>query len=139
MKFIYVSRINGSDFSVQIEEVDVPFVTSLLTAYDYFLNQDDSSDTQTPQTQLLFWWVPNLAATFRLPVASVQEGWLAHEVIAQYDLFLGDRYVRTNAGGLEEWDESENTFMEWNSELGDDITEFKTLEELEKALATKAV
>lgn len=70
---------------------------------------------------LRVWWVPNPPREpFYYPVKTVDEAKKVIDVLAQYDLYLGELIV-ANGSGLEVYDGEDWT--EWDNEDGDDIGE----------------
>lgn len=88
---------------------------------------------------LQVWWVPQVPMkSFRVDVATVVEGKLLLDALAQYDLFQFHNNVKpdySNAGGLQIFDANdhgdgpEGSWVDWYCEDGEDI-EYYDLEDL---------
>lgn len=64
---------------------------------------------------------------FHVPVSSPDEAIKILGVLADYDLFQFENHIKpdySSAQGLEEWDEAEQEWVEWNSDDGLDIREY---------------
>lgn len=83
--------------------------------------------------ELRVWWVPQVPMKpFYVKVESPEEGKKVLDILANYDLFQLENRIKpdySNMGGLEEF--TEDGWVEWESEEGDNIDEWAELE-LEK-------
>lgn len=81
------------------------------------------------ETKLRVWHVPQIPCkSFYVPVSSPDEAIKILNVLADYDLFQLDNNIKpdySSAQGLEEWDETEQEWIEWTSEDGLEIREYK--------------
>jgi hypothetical protein len=74
---------------------------------------------QYPDVRYRVWWVSNPSRPpFYFEVVDTFEAILVLEVLAKYDLSLGDR-IFMNAGGLEALDDGE--WVEWADHDGNDL------------------
>jgi hypothetical protein len=72
------------------------------------------------------WWVPQIGSgeseKFFIPVESVEEAKKYMDVLAAYDAFQYNHDIKPdycNAGGLEVWDDDENSWCDWTYDDGD--------------------
>jgi hypothetical protein len=76
--------------------------------------------------KLRIWWMPQAPMkAFYVPVRSLEEAALVQDTLALYDLFQYDNKVKpdyANMGGLQEFDEEEQDWVDWyDEETGDDF------------------
>lgn len=75
--------------------------------------------------QLRVWWIPQLPMkAFHVDVDSPKEAKKILNVLADYDLFQYENKVKpdySNIGGLQEWNEAEQDWWDWNDEDGNSI------------------
>jgi len=75
------------------------------------------------EKKLRVWWMSNLPSeVFYKEVDSPKEGREVLDILAEYDLYLGE-LIESNVGGMEEM--QENGWFEWEDENGCDIYESK--------------
>lgn len=73
-------------------------------------------------SKLKIWWIPNPPQkAFEREVSSIEEAILLLNFIADYDLYLGDDLISSNAGGLMEFVDGE--WLEYTSLEGYTIDE----------------
>lgn len=81
------------------------------------------------ETKLRVWHIPQIPCRpFYVPVSTPEEAIKILDVLANYDLFQLENNIKpdySNAQGLEEWIEAEQDWLEWNSEDGLEIKEYK--------------
>lgn len=79
--------------------------------------------------KLKIWWIPNpLQEAFEREVSSIEEAILLLNFIADYDLYLGDDLISSNAGGLQEFVDGE--WVEYQSPQGYSVDDFMDEPEL---------
>jgi len=86
--------------------------------------------------KLRVWWVPQIPMKpFHVYVKTLEEASLLLDVLAAYDLFQYHNKVKpdyANAGGLQQFDETEKEWFDWiDEESGDDFDTYRE----EKGLA----
>lgn len=73
--------------------------------------------------KLRVWWVPNPPQrAFHTEVADIDEAIRVLTLLAEYDLYLGEKLVYANAGGLEVLNE-DNEWEEWHNDDEEDISD----------------
>lgn len=79
--------------------------------------------------KLRVWHIPQIPSkAFHVPVSCPEEAIKILNVLADYDLFQLENNIKpdySSAQGLEEWDETEQDWIEWNSEDGLEIREYE--------------
>lgn len=76
-------------------------------------------------SNLKTWWIPNPPRkAFYQEVESIDEALKVLNLLTRYDLYLND-VIESNAGGLLEFDEEENEWLEYHNEEGQTINEIK--------------
>ena len=95
-------------------------------------------------SKLKIWWIPNLhtlgkdkkqgkrTGAFEREVSSIEEAILLLNFIADYDLYLGDNLISSNAGGLMEFVDGE--WLDYESPQGYSIDDFMNDPDLLKEL-----
>ncbi len=90
--------------------------------------------------QLKVWWIPNIdrlgtdrkqnkrTGAFEREVSSIEQAIVLLNFIADYDLYLGDDLISSNAGGLMEFVDGE--WLEYESPQGYCIDDFMNDQEL---------
>lgn len=80
------------------------------------------------EAKLRVWHVPQIPCkSFYVPVSSPDEAIKILGILADYDLFQFKNHIKpdySSAQGLQEWDEAEQEWVEWNSDDGLDIREY---------------
>lgn len=78
--------------------------------------------------KLRIWHISNAPRNpFRKEVKDIKEAKHALDLLADYDLYLGDSIIFMNTQGVEAY--KENEWSEWYSEEGNDIYQHFELEE----------
>ena len=73
---------------------------------------------------LRMYWIPNPPRhPFRQQVFSVEEARLNLDLLAKYDLYLGDSVINANVGGLEYYNHVTGEWEEWEDATGRDVWE----------------
>ena len=73
--------------------------------------------------KLRIWWNSNFGnPPFNREVKDIDEAKFIINLLTDYDLYLKDK-IDANACGLEEYDEMDDEWVEWNNEDGQDILE----------------
>lgn len=80
------------------------------------------------EANLRVWHIHQIPCkSFHVPVSSPDEAIKILGVLADYDLFQFENHIKpdySSAQGLEEWNEAEQEWVEWNSDDGLDIREY---------------
>lgn len=71
--------------------------------------------------KLRIWWIPQIPMSnpFQVEVSSVLEGVKLLTTLAAYDMYQLNNHIKPdycNAGGLEQFDETENEWVSWDIE-----------------------
>ena len=79
--------------------------------------------------KLRVWHNPQIGtgANFYIPVDSPEEGYKVMKLLGCYDMFQLNHNIKPdycNASGLEYYDEEEGEWLDWYSELGQDIDDY---------------
>lgn len=75
------------------------------------------------------WWNPQVGGVknmFYVLVETPEEGWLVWNTLARYDLYQLEENIKPdfcNAGGLEYYDEENESWWDWYDEDGADFDE----------------
>ena len=78
--------------------------------------------------KLRIWWIPNPPRKpFTREVKDIDEAKIFLNLLADYDLYLGDEIIFANACGLESTETGEWTGEEYYDEQGRDILEIMDL------------
>ena len=72
------------------------------------------------EKELRVYWIPQVPMeAFTVDVACVEEGVKIMDVLADYDIFQYENKIKPdycNAGGLMEWDEDSQEWVDWYDE-----------------------
>jgi len=75
--------------------------------------------------KLRIWWIPQVPGQpFHRDIKNIREAVLLLDTLAKYDQFQLDNNIKpdyANAGGLQEWDEAEQEWLDWNDDEGNSI------------------
>lgn len=79
-------------------------------------------------SKLRVWHIPQVPMNpFYVPVETPEEAIKILDVLADYDLFQLEHNIKPDycsTQGLQEWDEEEQDWLEWNTEDGLEIREY---------------
>lgn len=80
--------------------------------------------------KLRVWWIPQVPMqSFHVPVKTLEEAHLILETLSYYDQFQFENNIKpdySNTGGLQEFDEDEQEWLDWmDDKTGMDFYEYR--------------
>ena len=76
--------------------------------------------------KLKIWHIPNIPGeAFEKEVKDIQEAIKLLDLLADYDLFLGELLIYSNVQGLLVFNEDDQKWEEWADDYGDTIDEYR--------------
>lgn len=83
------------------------------------------------EKKLRVWWIPQIPMkSFKVEVNTLEEADLILDTLAYYDQFQFENDIKpdySNAGGLQEFDNEENEWIDWiDDETGQDFDEYRS-------------